>query len=113
MQHIFVVEKENYPKDKIDKVLHGVRSHRCRDILSAALEAKIMACVDLASQMTEPLYFYMAMDDKKNGSEFRAYAKMDRDFRDLGAFPEIQNELQDLYEHWKKVVQAYEKIDLV
>jgi hypothetical protein len=106
------LEKENYPKDMINKVLHCVRSHRCRDVMPNSLEAKIVACLDSASHMTEPMYLDMARDDKKNKREFRAYAKMDRDYRDLGAFPEIQNELTDLYESWKDLVRAYEKINL-
>lgn len=106
------LEKENYPKDKIDKILHCVRSHRCRDIMPNSLEAKIIACIDSASHMTEPMYFEIARDDKKNKREFRVYAKMDRDYRDLGNFPEIQSELKGLYESWKKLIKIYEEIDL-
>ncbi|MDD5626534.1 MAG: HD domain-containing protein [Patescibacteria group bacterium] len=106
------LEKQNYPKDKTDKVLHCVRSHRCRDVMPNSLEAKIIACIDSASHMTEPMYLDMARDDKKSKREFRAYAKMDRDYRDLGIFPEIQSELKDLYESWKDLIKVYEKIDL-
>jgi len=106
------LEKLNYPKDKIDKVLHCVRAHRCRDIMPNSTEAKIIACVDSASHITEPMYFDMAKDDKENNRDFRVYAKMERDFRDLSAFLEIQNELKELYETWKKLIKIYEKIDL-
>ncbi len=104
------LEKIGYPKDKMDKVLHCIRSHRCKDVMPNTIEAKIIACVDSASHMTEPMYFDMARVDKENGSEFRAYAKMDRDFRDLEAFPEIQNELKEIYENWKKLIKSYEKL---
>ena len=106
------LEKLKYPKYKMDKVLHCVRSHRCRDVLPNIIEAKIIACVDSASHMTESMYFDMAKDDKENKRNFRVYAKMERDFRDLGAFPEIQNELKELLETWKKLIKIYEKIDL-
>lgn len=106
------LEKENYPKDKMEKVLHCVRSHRCSDVMPNSLEAKIIACIDSASHMTNSTYFHMMRDDKQNHSEPRAFAKIDRDYRDLGAFPEIQNELKDLYESWKCLLKAYEKIDL-
>ena len=106
------MEKLNYSKDKMEKVLHCVRAHRCRDVMPNSIEAKIIACVDSASHMTESMYFDMAKDDKENNREFRVYAKMERDFRDLGAFPEIQKELKKLFETWKKLIQIYEKIDL-
>ena len=106
------LKQENYPRDRMDKVLHCVRSHRCRDVIPDSLEAKIIACIDSASHMTDPMYLAVARDDKENKREFRAYAKMDRDFRDLAAFPEIQDELKDLYEAWKALIKAYEKIDL-
>jgi predicted HD phosphohydrolase len=106
------LEKEKYPRDKMEKVLHCVRAHRCRDVMPDSFEAKIIACADSASHMTEPMYFNMAKDDKRNSGEFRAYAKIERDYRDLGAFPEIKNELKELYKSWKKLIKVYEKIDI-
>jgi len=106
------LEKLNYPKDKMDKVLHCVRAHRCRDVMPKSVEAKIIACIDSASHMTDSMYFDMAKDDKENKRAFRVYAKMERDFRDVGIFPEIQQELKDLIETWRKLIQIYEKIDL-
>lgn len=106
------LEKENYPKDKIDKVLHCIRSHRCRDVIPNSFEAKIVACADSASHMTESMYFDMAKEDKQNNCEFRVYAKMERDYRDLASFPEIQNELRELYAAWEKLIKIYEKINL-
>ncbi len=106
------LEKECYSKDKTCKVLHCVRAHRCGDVTPNSMEAKIIACADSASHMTNWVYFDMAMDDKKDGSEFKSYGKMDRDFRDLAAFPEIQEELKGLHEAWGKVIREYEKIDV-
>ncbi len=106
------LEKESYG-DKTDEVLHCVRAHRCKDVKPETLEAKIIACADSASHMTEPVYFEMAKDYKKSGKSFEEiYAKMERDYRDLTAFPEIQSELKGLYEAWKKLIETYEKLDL-
>ena len=105
-------KKEKYSEDKMNKVLHCVRSHRCKDVMPESLEAKIMACVDSASHMTNSMYFDMAKGDKQINHEFRVYSKMERDFRDLEAFPEIQNKLKELYESWKKLIKTYEKINL-
>lgn len=105
--------QEGYPSEKMEKVLHCVRAHRCKDVMPATLEAKIVACADSASHMTHWIYFNMAMNDKAEGCAFRAYAKMERDFRDTGAFfPEIQDELKGLCDAWKNVIREYEKIDL-
>lgn len=106
------LEHEKYDKNKMDEVLHCVRAHRCRDVMPNSIEAKIIACADSASHMTDTMYLDMAKDDKENNREFRVYAKMERDYRDLGAFPEIQNELKELYETWKKLIKSYEIINL-
>jgi 23S rRNA maturation-related 3'-5' exoribonuclease YhaM len=105
-------KNEKYSEDRMNKVLHCVRSHRCKDVMPNSLEAKIMACIDSASHMTDSMYFDMAKDDKQDNHKFRVYAKMERDFRDLGIFPEIQNKLKGLHEAWKKLIKIYEKIDL-
>lgn len=106
------LEKQNYSKSKMKSVLHCVRSHRCRDVMPSSIEAKIVACVDSASHITESIYFDIAKDEKKHNYSLSVYAKMDRDLRDLGAFPEIQEELKELLETWKKLIRLYEKIDL-
>ena len=104
--------KEEYPHEKMKEVLHCVRAHRCSDIMPETLEAKIIAFIDSASHMTDSIYFKMSKDDKENRESFRAYAKMERDLRDLSAFPEVQKELIGLINAWKKLIQEYEKIDL-
>ena len=106
------LEKENYDKLKIEKVLHCVRSHRCRDVMPETLEAKIMAFIDSASHMTDSMYFGMAKDDKNMKQQFRVYSKMERDLRDLSTFPEAKEKLLGLYDAWQKLIKEYEKIDL-
>lgn len=103
--------KEKCAKGTMEKVLHCVRAHRCKDVMPETIEAKIVACADSASHMTQQMYFAISIDDKEAKRPFRAYAKMDRDFRDLAAFPALQKELEQLYEAWKKLIKAYEKID--
>lgn len=106
------LQREKYSKDKLSKVLHCIRAHRCSDVLPVSLEAKIIAFVDSASHMTSPVYFEMAKDDKENSREFVVYSKIERDFRDLSSFPEMKNELIELYKAWKKIIKIYEDIDL-
>ncbi|HWQ60343.1 MAG TPA: HD domain-containing protein [Candidatus Fimivivens sp.] len=106
------LEREKYPEDKLDKVLHCVRSHRCKDVMPESMEAKIIAFSDSASHMTDSIYFDMAKDDKEKGTKLRVYEKMERDLRDLSAFPEEKNKLIDLYEAWKTLLETYERLDL-
>lgn len=105
------LEKENYPVDKMEKVLHCVRAHRCKDVMPETLEAKIMAFADSASHMTDTMYFDMVMADEE-GKFPRTYAKMERDFRDLAIFPEMQKELSEIHGAWQVLLKAYEKINL-
>ncbi len=106
------LELNNYPEEKMEKVLHCVRSHRCFDVQPNSLEAKLVACIDSASHMLDTAYFRIAQYDKENSYEFRSYGKIERDFRDLAAFPEFQKEFIGLYKSWKKLIKEYEKFDL-
>jgi len=106
------LERENFPKEKMNRILHCVRAHRCRDIVPETLEAKIIAFIDSASHLTDSMYFEIAKEDKENGKEFKVFSKIERDFRDLSLFPEIKENLLDLYDSWKSLLHAYEKIDL-
>lgn len=95
--------KNNYPKEKMEKVLHCVRSHRCKDVLPETLEAKIIACADSASHLTDLAYLDIVMD----GRDDYALGKLERDFRDVGTFPEIKKELEPLYLAWKKLLKEF------
>ena len=106
------LQQEKYNSRKSEKALHCVRAHRCKDVLPEIIEAKIVACADSASHMTDSMYMDMARDDKALRQSFRVYGKMDRDFRDIAAFPEIKKILTPLYKAWKKLISEYEKIDL-
>ncbi len=54
------LKKNKYDPEKMRQVLHGVRSHRNRDIAPETLEAKIFACADSASHMTDICYLDIA-----------------------------------------------------
>jgi len=99
---------------KITKnILHCIRSHRCRDVLPETLEAKIVAFIDSASHMTDTMYLDILRHDKIEwlGSE-RALQKLWRDYRDLTFFPEVKEELNELYESWKNLLINFDKINL-
>jgi len=106
------LEKEKYPSDKMVEVLDCIRLHRCCDVVPSSWEAKIIAFADSASHLTDAVYFRMLRDNKNQGKNFDVVGKMERDFRELGFFPEIQNELKELHMAWKKLIEVYEKVDL-
>lgn len=95
----------NYPSDRIEAVAHCVRSHRCKDIMPKTLEAKILVCADSASHLTDQMY----LDIAKEGRVDYALGKLERDYRDIGAFPKIQKELKPKYESWKKILEEINK----
>lgn len=105
------LEHEKYETEKMSEVLHCVRAHRCRDVMPKSLEAKIMAFVDSASHMTDTMYLDMVRTDEEDRF-LKTYAKMERDMRDLAAFPEVQDKLAGLYGAWQNLLKEYEKIDL-
>jgi hypothetical protein len=104
--------KEKFNKKKTAGILHCIRAHRCKDVMPQSIEAKIVACADSASHMTDSIYMDMARDDKMLKQDFRVYEKMKRDFRDVMVFPEVRLILAPLHRAWQKVIKEYEKIDL-
>ena len=98
--------RQKMTKEKTNKILHCIRAHRCRDVMPETLEAKIVACVDSASHMTDNIYFSMAME----GRAEEALGKLARDYRDLSAFPEVKKKLSDLYKSWKTLLSVYNKV---
>ena len=102
---------EGFDRIKIERVCHCVRAHRCKDVLPETIEARIIAAADSAGHITDTaMYPSIAQKDKQNGVPFRVYAKIERDWRDLAFFPEVQTELEELHQAWKVVLKAYEKI---
>jgi hypothetical protein len=105
------LEKEGYDMDKAEKVLHCVRAHRCKDIAPETIEARIIAFADSASHLTQGIYLDIVKEEKKGGT-YDAFEKLERDWRDLSFFPEIKDEMGELYESWKKLIKAYKKMDI-
>lgn len=93
-------------KEKINKVAHCVRTHRCKeDAMPETTEAKILAAADSASHFTDIVY----IDMLRNGSsKDYVLGKLDRDLRDIQSLPkELLNEIEPLYPAWKKLISAF------
>ncbi|MFZ2777841.1 MAG: HD domain-containing protein [Candidatus Moraniibacteriota bacterium] len=103
------LEKEKFNPAKLALVLHCVRAHRCKDVQPESLEAKILACADSASHMTDSSMYPSMLRDKR---AVLTLEKLERDYRDTKSFPEVQEKLKDFYEAWKKILTAYIKLDL-
>ncbi len=101
------LKKMRIPAKKIEKIAHCVRAHRCKDVQPGTLEAKILAAADSVSHMTDFCYIDMAQTMSK---EF-AIAKLERDYRDAGPFPELQKEITPLYGAWKKLLTLYPRLN--
>jgi hypothetical protein len=56
--------------------------------------------------MTDIVYIDMAARGDKEGAK----AKLERDFRDKGLFPELQKESKPLYEAWKQLLEVYPSV---
>jgi hypothetical protein len=103
------LEKEKFDPVKLAMVLHCIRAHRCKDVLPESLEAKIIACADSASHMTDPSMYPSMIAEGRSAA---ALEKLERDYRDTTAFLEVQEKLRDFYEAWKKILTAYINLDL-
>jgi len=101
------LEKEKYSNEKMEKALHAIRAHRCKDILPDTLEARAFAFMDSASHMTSKVYFEMVKDGKGK----KALEKLERDYRDLAIFPEIKKEMEPLYLSWKSLITSLTKFE--
>lgn len=97
------LSKMGLDSEIIEQVAHCVRSHRCRDIQPETIEAKILVAADSASHMTDINYIVHASDGLKK----YALEKLERDYKDIGLFSELQEELTPLYEAWKQLLSAY------
>lgn len=96
-----------YDKEKTAKVVHCVRSHRCKDVQPETIEAKIIAFSDSASHMTQTdLYLWMA---KRHGTD-KTLEKLERDYRDLEHFPALKEKLHPLYIARKNLLETYENV---
>jgi len=107
------LESKKYPVDKMQRVLHCVRSHRCKDVMPETFESKLFACADSASHLTDKVYIKILHKEKdKNSKGTIALEKLERDYRDLKNFKEIQKELKPLYLTWKKLLTKIKAFDL-
>jgi len=101
------LEKEKYSTEKMEKVLHAIRSHRCKDVLPVMPEAKAFTFMDSASHLTDKMYIEMV----KQGKGKKALEKLERDYRDLEIFPEIKKGMGPLYLSWKSLITDLTKFE--
>ena len=96
-------------KERIEKVFHCVRAHRCKDVQPETIEAKILAVADSATHMTDINYIVHLSDKSGNWGRSKEWVleKLERDYRDIGLFPEFQKEIRPLYEAWKQLLNVY------
>lgn len=87
----------------IDKVVYCVRAHRCKDVQPETNEAKVVAVSDSAGHMTDTVYVDMANRGDLDGAK----AKLERDYRDLGLFPELQEEITSFYQSWRRLLESW------
>jgi HD superfamily phosphodiesterase len=93
-------------QEKIDKVAHCVRTHRCKpDAMPESDEAKIVAAADSASHITDMVYIHML---NHGSSKKSVLAKLGRDIRDTQQLPQpLQEQLVPLQKAWKKLITAF------
>jgi len=109
------LKKHEYNVTETEKVLHCIRAHRCRDVIPQSKEAKLVACCDSASHLTDYVYLSILTDARLNNSkELADYAfdKLERDYKDLSEFPEIKKKLTPIYIKWKELLKEYKLIAL-
>ncbi|MFA5926645.1 MAG: HD domain-containing protein [Patescibacteria group bacterium] len=99
---VFLADKK-YPQEKIEKVAHCVRAHRCKDVMPESIEAKIVAAIDAASHMTDTPYIDMA----QSGRVDEAIAKLGRDYRDVALIPEVKQIAEPFYRIWTEFLSIY------
>lgn len=90
-------------KQKTGAVTHCIRAHRNKDVEPQTLEAKIVAAADSASHMTGDAYLAFA----SRGNKASSLAKLERDYRDLGLIPGLQEKLTPFYKAWKNLLEVY------
>jgi hypothetical protein len=79
------------------------------------MEAKLVACCDSASHLTDYIYLSILVDARStNSKELASYAldKLERDYKDLSTFPEIQRKLTPLFVSWKNILNEYQKVNI-
>lgn len=104
------LETEDLSEKEKENIVHCVRAHRNNDVPPETLEAKILAWSDSASHFTSNIYWLMTEADLANQDktdDYQALGKIERDWRDLGLFPEERKEFGKIYESWKNLVEVF------
>lgn len=101
-----LLKKWKFDPKRSENVLHCIRSHRCKDAMPKTSEAKIIACLDSASHMTDDVYISMAQDGRVDD----ALAKLERDYRDIAHNEDIKNKVEKMYHSWKNLLINYKEL---
>lgn len=102
-----ILEKYNYPKEKIAKIQHCILAHRgSKNIPQETLEAKIIASADaMAHFYNIPSLMYLAFVEYKmnidEGAKF-VLEKLERSWKKL-TLPEAKEMVREKYEAVKKL----------
>ena len=95
------LDSEGVPADRIEKMAHCVRAHRCNDVQPGSPEARVLAAADSAAHLTDINYIVMASE----ASSVAALEKLERDFRDLSLVTGLQEQLGPIYQAWKQLLR--------
>lgn len=102
------LSERNYPTDKIQKVAHCVRAHRCRDVQPTTVEAHVLAVADSASHMTD--FVYIVMLGQEHLPKKDVLEKLERDYQDIQWLPgQLRREIEPLYDAWKRLIEVFPK----
>lgn len=89
--------------EKIGKITHCVRTHKCGDIQPNTLESKILAVANSASHMTDFYYIIMASSLSKE----IALKKFKKDCQIIKFLPNIEKEIKIFCKAWKELFDIY------
>lgn len=109
------LENEELSAEEKENIVHCVRAHRNNDVKPETVEAKIMAWADSASHFTSNIYLLMTEVDLSNqdkADDYQALGKIERDWRDLGLFPEERKEFEEIYKNWKNLLQSFIELEI-
>ncbi len=84
-----------------------VRSHRNGDVKPESAEARLVVTADSASHLSDLVYVEMLTRRPKT----EVQGKLERDWRDIQLMPELIEEIQPLYEAWKRLIEVFPERD--
>ena len=99
---MFLPKMEISP-ERIGKIAHCVRAHKCGNVQPNTLEAKILAVANAVSHMTD--FYYITMISRL--SRKTALNKLKRDTKIIKLLPDIEKEIKPFCKAWKELLNTY------